>query len=145
MRYDDILKGVALYILAFGMILFLMLSCKTAEQHFEKFQKKGGKIECKGDTVIREITTTIKGKDGRIDTIREKVPYIEYKTRWETRWKYKLQRDSIEVIKYQIKWKTKEEVKIKRISHKSNVLLWFLLGVATPIGLYILFVRFVKF
>jgi len=131
-------------LLIWGVLLMILFSC-SPEFHFNRFQKKGGKIECKGDTVIREITTTIKGKDGRIDTIREKVPYIEYKTRWETRWKYKLQHDSIEVIKYQIKWKTKEEVKIKRISHKSNVLLWFLLGVATPIGLYILFVRFVKF
>ena len=144
MRYDHILKGFILWLLGMGLLAIILFSC-SPEFHFNRFQKKGGKIECKGDTVIREITTTIKGKDGRIDTIREKVPYIEYKTRWETRWKYKLQRDSIEVIKYQIKWKTKEEVKIKRISHKSNVLLWFLLGVATPIGLYILFVRFVKF
>jgi len=138
MRYDDILKGVALYILAFGMILLLMLSCKTAEQHFEKFQKKGGKIECKGDTVIREVTTTIKGKDGRIDTLIEKVPVIEYMTRYETKWKYKLKRDSIEVVKYDIKWKTKETIKIKRNSRKSNVLLWFLLGAATPVALYLL-------
>lgn len=138
MRYDDILKGVALYILAFGMILLLMLSCKTAEQHFEKFQKKGGKIECKGDTVIREVTTTIKGKDGRIDTLIEKVPVVEYKTRWETRWRYKIQHDSIEVEKYKIKWKTKETIKIKRNSRKSNVLLWFLLGAATPVALYLL-------
>jgi hypothetical protein len=140
MRYDDILKGVALYILAFGMILFLMLSC-SPEFHFNKFQKKGGKIECKGDTVIREITTTIKGKDGRIDTLIEKVPVIEYMTRWETKWKYKLKRDSIEVVKYDIKWKTKEVIKIKRNSRKSNVLLWFLLGAATPVALYLLLKR----
>ena len=141
MRYDDILKGVALYILAFGMILILMLSCKTAEQHFEKFQKKGGKIECKGDTVIREITTTIKGKDGRIDTLVEKVPVIEYMTRYETKWMYKLKRDSIEVVKYDIKWKTKEVIKTKRIEEKSLWWLWFLLGAATPIALYLLLKR----
>jgi hypothetical protein len=141
MRYDDILKGVALYILAFGMILILMLSCKTAEQHFEKFQKKGGKIECKGDTVIREITKTIKGKDGRIDTLVEKVPVIEYMTRYETKWKYKLKRDSIEVVKYDIKWKTKEVIKTKRIEEKSLWWLWFLLGAATPVALYLLLKR----
>jgi hypothetical protein len=137
MRHDDILKGVALFLLAMGLLLITLVSC-SPEFHFNKFQKKGGKIECKGDTVIREITTTIKGKDGRIDTLVKKVPVIEYMTRYETKWKYKLKRDSIEVVKYDIKWKTKETIKFKRNSRKSNVILWFLLGAATPVALYLL-------
>ncbi len=144
MRYDGLLKGVVLWVLGMLLLALILFSC-SPEFHFNRFQKKGGKVTCQGDTVIREITTTIKGKDGRIDTVREKVPVIEYKTRWETRYKYKTQRDSIEVIKYQTKWKTKETIKTKRIEEDSWWWLWYILGVATPIGLYILFVRFVKF
>ena len=144
MRYDDIVKGIMLWLLAMGLLAIVLFSC-SPEFHFNRFQKKGGKIECKGDTVIREITNTIKGKDGRIDTLVEKVPVIEYKTRWETKYEYKTKRDSIEVIKYQTKWKTKETIKTKRIEEDSWWWLWYILGVATPIGLYILFVRFVKF
>lgn len=130
-------------LLIWGTMLMIFFSC-SPEYHFNKFQKKGGKIECKGDTVIREITTTIKGKDGRIDTIREKVPVIEYKTRWETRLEYRLKHDSIEVIKYQTKWKTKEVIKTKKIEERSLWWLWFLLGLATPIALYLLIVRFAR-
>jgi hypothetical protein len=126
-----------------GTMLILLFSC-SPEYHFNRFQKKGGKVECKGDTVIREITTTIKGKDGRIDTVREKVPYIEYLTRWETKWKYKIQRDSIDVIKYQTKWKTKEVIKTKRIEEDSLWWFWYILGIATPIALYLLIVRFAR-
>ncbi len=136
MRYDDILKGFMLWLLGMGLLAIVLFSC-SPEFHFNRFQKKGGKIECKGDTVIREITTTIKGKDGRIDTVREKVPVIEYKTRWEIRWKYKLQHDSIEVIKYQTKWKTKETIKTKRIEEDSWWWIWFLLGSASTIILYL--------
>ena len=121
-----------------GMLLLalILFSC-SPEFHFNRFQKKGGKVECKGDTVIREITTTIKGKDGRIDTLVEKVPVIEYKTRWETKYEYKTKRDSIEVIKYQTKWKTKETIKTKRIEEDSWWWLWFLLGSASTIILYL--------
>jgi hypothetical protein len=136
MRYDDIIKGIMLWLLAMGLLAIILFSC-SPEFHFNRFQKKGGKIECKGDTVIREITTTIKGKDGRIDTVREKVPYIEYKTRWETKYEYKTKRDSIEVIKYQTKWKTKETIKTKRIEEDSWWWLWFLLGSASTIILYL--------
>jgi len=108
------------------ILILLLSSCRTASFHFDKFQKKGGKITCEGDTVIREITTTIKGQDGRIDTIINRVPYVEYLTRWQTKYKYKLQRDSIEVIKYETKYKYKTN-KVE-VRSKSRWWIWLIVG-----------------
>jgi len=129
MKYEDYIKEVALWLLAFGIALWLMVSC-SPQYHFAKFQKKGGKIECKGDTVIKTLKTTIKGADGRIDTITEKVPYIEYMTRWETRYKYKTLKDSFETVRYQTKWHTKEIIKTKRIEKRNLWYIWLAIGIA---------------
>ncbi len=128
MKYEDYLKEVTIWLLAFGIGLWLLFSC-SPQYHFNKFQKKGGKVECKGDTVIQTVTTTIKGKDGRIDTLIEKVPYIEYNTRWEVKYKYKTVKENNDVIKYKTKWKTKEVIKTKRIEERNLWWVWLIVGI----------------
>lgn len=139
-------KGLRNYLIALGMLwaclaifaLFNLYSC-TPTYHLNKFHKKGGKIECKGDTTF--VETVVKGKDGKDSLIyvpvTEYVPQIEYKTRWQTRFdnkrfndslKYvrKMYKDSARTIVKTEKIKGKTEVKIQRT--KSRWWLWFIIG-----------------
>jgi len=93
------------------------LSCsnaRKAQQGYKKFIKFGGKI--KGDTVVFTVTDTIKGKDGKDSIIYRTVSTICPEpvfppTRYEVRYKWKTQHDSIEVVKTQIKYIYKTQKK----------------------------------
>jgi hypothetical protein len=62
-------------------------------------------------------------------------------TRYEVRYKYKLQRDSIQTIRYVTKWKTKEVVRVAKFENKKPFN-WFWIGLG--IGLLIpILIRFV--
>ena len=97
-----------------------VMSCSDAhkaQQGYKKFIKFGGKI--KGDTVVVTVTDTVKGKDGKDSIVYRTVSTVcpdpvFPPTRYEIRYKWKTQHDSIEVVKTQIKYiyKTnKKEIK----------------------------------
>jgi len=125
---------VALHILAIIGLIGLVLqltSCRTAQYHFDKFQKKGGKIECDIDTVkIVDTLVTIKGDT--ILQVRDSLiyqPFTNYITKWETKYLYKTKRDSFETVRYVKKFDAKKAVKVAKHENKrSNVLIWVLFG-----------------
>jgi len=79
------------------MTLMFFTSCSSPEKLIQKFHKKGGKIECKGDTVqIEKIVMDIHGKDSLIYVPQiEYVPHIEVQTKWMYRMDKKALRDSL--------------------------------------------------
>jgi hypothetical protein len=126
----------ALYIV--GMLYFLY-GC-SANYHFTKFLKKGGKIDTTELIVTVEKTIKINGKDSIITVlIPFNCPEVQIPpTRQEIRYKYRIQRDSIETIRYVTKWKTKEVVKIAKVQNKSNWLTWLTwLMIGFGIGIFV--------
>ena len=115
------------------MSIFFLYGC-SANYHFTKFLKKGGKIENKTEYVTTTDTIRINGKDSVI-IIRVPVqcPDVQIPpTRTEIRYKYKLQRDSIKTVRYVTKWKTKEVVKVAKSENKKP-LNWFWIGLGVGI------------
>jgi hypothetical protein len=126
-------------IITLSLFILLAFSSCSPEYHLGKFKKKGGKIECKGDTVqIEKIVKDIHGKDSLIYVpVTEYVPQIEYKTKWQVRFDNKRFKDSLDFVKKQnkinqktlikeVKVKGKTEVKVQRA--KSRWYLWLILG-----------------
>ena len=135
---DEVLMIV--YAVFLSVIIYHLSSCSPT-YHLNKFHKKGGKIECKGDTTT--IVKTIKGKDGKDSLIyvpvTEYVPQIEYKTKWQVRFDNKRFKDSLNVVRRMYKdsvrtvvktekIKGKTEVKVQRV--KSRWWLWLIIGFA---------------
>ena len=126
-------------LLIFSLLTMLVFASCSPTHHLNKFYKKGGKIECKGDTVqIEKIVMDIHGKDSLIYVpITEYVPQIEYRTKWQTRFdnrrfedsmKYvrRMYKDSVRTVVKVEKVKGKTEVKVQRA--KSRPILWLILG-----------------
>ena len=98
------------------LMITILYGC-SASYHFGKFLKKGGTI----DTTERIVNCP----DVQIPA-----------TRYETRLKYRLKRDSIETVRYVTKWKTKQlkiEKKAETKQLKVNVWKWFFGGLAVGI------------
>jgi hypothetical protein len=109
-------------IITFSILTLIVATSCSPEYHLGKFKKKGGKIECKGDTVqIEKIVKDIHGKDSLIYVpITEYVPQIEYKTKWQTRFDNKRFKDSLDFIKKQNKINQKTLIKEIEALKKSN-------------------------
>jgi hypothetical protein len=112
-------------------ILLLLLTSCSAEWHFGKFIKKGGKVEPKIELVEYTDTIKVNGKDSII-LVRVpvtcpdvKIPEPRWRTKLEYRYKYKIHRDTVrlnrDVVKYQYK-----TVKVQE--KRSNWLYWFIAG-----------------
>jgi hypothetical protein len=72
------------------LVITLLIGCKTAEQHFQKFQQKGGKITCVSDTI--KVLDTLVFNGDTIYQWRDKLVVkeeIKYLTKWETKYLYK--------------------------------------------------------
>jgi hypothetical protein len=125
-KHLSVLLLGALYIV--GM-LYLLYGC-SANYHFTKFINKGGKIDTISKVVTVEKTIKINGKDSIIFVeMPLNCPEVQIPpTRTETRYKYRLKRDSIETVRYVTKWKTKEVVKVAKVQNKSNWWVWFIVG-----------------
>lgn len=93
-----------------AMIIIVSLVSCSANYHYGKFIKKGGKIDTTERVVEVEKLVKLHGKDSVIKLkIPVNCPEVQIPpTRQEIRYKYKLQRDSIQTIRYVTKWKTKE-------------------------------------
>jgi hypothetical protein len=126
-----------------GLITLIALTGCSANYHFGKFLKKGGKIDTTERIINVEKTIKVNGKDSIITVLMPlKCPEVQIPpTRQEIRYKYRIQRDSIETIRYVTKWKTKEVVKLAKAKER-NPFNWFLIGLAIGIFTPIL-IRFV--
>lgn len=128
---------IVIHILAIIGIMGLIWGC-SPQYHFAKFQKKGGKIESKIDT-LKIIDTVVLNGDTVVSVrdsfIISNVPY--YLTKYEIKYKYKEKRDSFEVVKYQTKWKVKEvKIKEKATKSKSNWWLWLVVGIGVGLTIH---------
>lgn len=120
-----------------AMIIFASLFSCSANYHYGKFIKKGGKIDTTERVVEVEKLVKVHGKDSVIKLkIPVNCPEVQIPpTRQEIRYKYKLQRDSIQTVRYVTKWKTKE-VKIKAKNKFWNGVLYGIFG--TIIGYFLI-------
>ena len=133
------LIGLAMLWLTLFIYALVFLTSCSPQYHLKKFHKKGGKIECKGDTTL--IEKVVKGKDGKDSIsyvpVTEYVPQIEYKTRWQVRFDNKrfndslryvrlMYKDSVKTVVRTEKIKGKTEVKVQR--SKSRWILWLIVG-----------------
>lgn len=119
-----------IWITCIGLIAMVLFSC-SANYHFGKFLKKGGKIEQKTEYIETTDTIKVNGKDSVI-VLKVPITCPEVQippTRQEIRYKYKLQRDSIKTVRYVTKWKTKEVVKVAKSENKKPFN-WFWIGLA---------------
>lgn len=127
--------NIILHVLALIGLIGLIWGC-SPQYHFDKFQKKGGKILSKIDTLKIVDTVVLNGDtvvSVRDSFIINNVPY--YLTKTEIKFKYKQVRDSFEVVKYQTKWKVKEEIKEKKATKsKSMWWLWIIAGVVISVS-----------
>lgn len=112
-----------------AMIIFASLVSCSANYHYGKFIKKGGKIDTTKRVVEVEKLVKVHGKDSVIKLkIPVNCPEVQIPpTRQEIRYKYKLKRDSIQTVRYVTKWKTKE-VKIKAKNKFWNGVLYGIFG-----------------
>lgn len=112
-----------------AMIIFASLVSCSANYHYGKFIKKGGKIDTTERVVEVEKLVKVHGKDSVIKLkIPVNCPEVQIPpTRQEIRYKYKLKRDSIQTVRYVTKWKTKE-VKIKAKNKFWNGVLYGVFG-----------------
>lgn len=120
-----------------AMIIFASLVSCSANYHYGKFIKKGGKIDTTERVVEVEKLVKVHGKDSVIKLkIPVNCPEVQIPpTRQEIRYKYKLKRDSIQTVRYVTKWKTKE-VKIKAKNKFWNGVLYGVFG--TIIGYFLI-------
>jgi hypothetical protein len=117
-----------------GLITLIAFTGCSANYHFGKFLKKGGKIDTTERIISVEKVIKVNGKDSIITVLMPlNCPEVQIPlTRQEIRYKYKIQRDSIETIRYVTKWKTKEVVKVAKAKER-NPFNWFLIGLAIGI------------
>lgn len=118
------------------LTLSLFLVGCSSSWHFGRFIKKGGQVGTKIELVETTDTIRINGKDSVI-LVKVPVTCPDVKippTRRETRYKYKIQRDSIETVRYVTKWKTKEVVKVAKAENKAKTN-WIMLLVGWVLGL----------
>lgn len=105
------------------LALLFLSSCKTAEQHLEKFHKKGGQIECKSDTVT--VERIVKGKDGRDSLIYKDSIVTKYETTIQTKWRIRFDnkrfKDSLNTIETKYKDSLKYALRNNRIDSKQEV------------------------
>lgn len=120
-----------------AMIIFAYLVSCSANYHYGKFIKKGGKIDTTERVVEVEKLVKVHGKDSVIKLkIPVNCPEVQIPpTRQEIRYKYKLKRDSIQTVRYVTKWKTKE-VRIKAKNKFWNGVLYGVFG--TIIGYFLI-------
>ena len=120
-----------------AMIIFASLVSCSANYHYGKFIKKGGKIDTTERVVEVEKLVKVHGKDSVIKLkIPVNCPEVQIPpTRQEIRYKYKLKRDSIQTVRYVTKWKTKE-VRTKAKNKFWNGVLYGVFG--TIIGYFLL-------
>ena len=120
-----------------AMIIFASLVSCSANYHYGKFIKKGGKIDTTERVVEVEKLVKVYGKDSVIKLkIPVNCPEVQIPpTRQEIRYKYKLQRDSIQTVRYINKWKTKE-VRTKAKNKFWNGVLYGIFG--TIIGYFLI-------
>lgn len=99
------------------LLLTLLSSCHTASYHFDKFQKKGGKINCVTDTLKVVDTLIINGDTILVPTekyiVRDSIHYV---TKWETKYKYK----TIKVQEKTSQIESKEETEQKKEEEKTK-------------------------
>jgi hypothetical protein len=123
-------------------MISILYGC-SASYHFGKFLKKGGTIDTNERIVSVEKVIKINGKDSIIFfEMPLNCPEVQIPaTRYETRYKYRIKRDSIETVRYVTKWKTKEVVKLTKTQNKKPFN-WFWIGLG--IGLLIpILIKFV--
>ena len=141
-KHLSVLLLGALYVVA---MLYFLYGCKNPQTIYKtEYKTIKDTLIVNGDTIIRNIE------------VKQDCPECVEKTRFETRFKYKLDKrklnalksmyeDSLrearkinnsnnEVIKYVTKWKTKETIK----TEKTNVWNWFFIGLA--IGVVLAFI-----
>lgn len=135
-----------LIIILGSLWLWLMISiiygC-SANYHFGKFLKKGGTIDTTERIVSVEKVIKVNGKDSIILVeMPLNCPEVQIPpTRYQTRLKYRLKRDSIETVRYVTKWKTKEVVKVAgKKARKPFNWFWIGLGIGLLIPILIKFV-----
>ena len=124
------------------LMITILYGC-SANYHFGKFLKKGGTIDTTERIVSVEKVIKINGKDSIILVeMPLNCPEVQIPlTRYETRLKYRLKRDSIETVRYVTKWKTKEVVKFAKVKERKPFN-WFWIGLG--IGLLIpILIKFV--
>lgn len=99
------------------LLLSMLLNACKASYHFQKFQAKGGKIECDIDTLKVIDTLVINGNT--IIKVRDSLVVrnqIEYVTKWETKYKYK----EAKVKEKEETKRNKEENKTERVEAKQD-------------------------
>lgn len=119
------------------LLLSALILCSCANP--SKIHQRSVNRGYRHDTTIVSVkvvdTIRINGKDSIITKFVDvKCPDFKAQpTRYETKWKYKIQRDSIKLIEYVTKWRVKEVVKTKRIVDKVGLFQWvkiLLIGLA---------------
>lgn len=123
------------------LILLLLLTSCSAEWHFGKFIKKGGRVESKIEVVEYTDTIKVNGKDSII-LVRVpvtcpdvKIPDPRWRTKLEYRYKYKIHRDTVRLNRDVVKYKYKT---IKAVEKRSNWLWWFVAGLVTyAVGVFL--------
>lgn len=112
------------------LILLLILTSCSAEWHFGKFIKKGGKVEPKIEVVEYTDTIKVNGKDSII-LVRipvtcpgVKIPEPRWRTKLEYRYKYKIHRDTVRLNRDVVKYQYKE----KKVAEKRSNWLWWYIG-----------------
>lgn len=118
------------------LILLLLLTSCSAEWHFGKFIKKGGKVEPKIEVVEYTDTLRINGKDSII-LVRVpvtcpdvKIPEPRWRTKLEYRYKYKIHRDTVRLDRDVVKYQYKE----KKVAEKRSNWIWcYIAGVVSCI------------
>lgn len=98
------------------LLLTLLSSCHSAQYHFDKFQQKGGKVNCITDTLIVNDTIVIDGDTVIVPRehyiVRDSIHYV---TKWETKYKYK----TLKVEHKTAQIEEKEETKRKKEEEKT--------------------------
>lgn len=116
------------------LILLLILTSCSAEWHFGKFIKKGGKVEPKIEVVEYTDTLRINGKDSiilvrvPITCPEVKIPEPRWRTKLEYKYRYKIHRDTVRLNRDVVKYTYKE----KKVAEKrSNWVWWYISGVVS--------------
>lgn len=118
------------------LILLLILTSCSAEWHFGKFIKKGGKVEPKIEVVEYTDTIKVNGKDSIIlvripVTCPEvKIPEPRWRTKLEYKYRYKIHRDTVRLNRDVVKYQYKEK---KVADKRSNCFWWYISGVVSCI------------
>jgi len=106
--------------------VLILCSCANTSKIHQRAVNRGYKHSTAIVTLKVLDTVRINGKDSIIVRNIESIcpDYQAQPTRHETKWKYKIQKDSIKLIEYVTKWRIKEVVKTKRIVDKVGLFQW---------------------